>query len=66
MSGPFVLVPPSDGALAPSSLSPFLGDSSAPKLKRLLDILHGSMSVREMMAALGFASRDKFLKQISE
>lgn len=53
-------------ALAPSSLSPFLGDSSAPKLKRLLDILHGSMSVCEMMAALNFRSRDKFLKQLSE
>ena len=34
----------------------------SPKLQRLLDILDGSMSVREMMAALGFASRDKFLK----
>ena len=34
----------------------------APKLQRLLNILKGDMSVREMMAALGFASRDKFLK----
>ena len=33
-----------------------------PKLQRLLNILKGDMSVREMMAALGFASRDKFLK----
>lgn len=32
------------------------------KLQRLLDILKGPMSVREMMAALGFGSRDKFLK----
>ena len=37
-----------------------------PKLQRLLNILKGDMSVREMMAALGFASRDKFLKQLSE
>ena len=33
-----------------------------PKLQRLLSILKGDMSVREMMAAMGFASRDKFLK----
>ena len=33
-----------------------------PNLQRLLSILKGDMSVREMMAALGFASRDKFLK----
>jgi len=32
------------------------------KVKRLLDILQGDMSVREMMAALNFHSRDKFLK----
>ena len=33
-----------------------------PNLQRLLYILKGDMSVKEMMAALGFASRDKFLK----
>ena len=33
-----------------------------PKLQRLLEVVKGEMSVREMMAALGFASRDKFLK----
>ena len=33
-----------------------------PNLQRLLSILKGDMSVREMMAALGFTSRDKFLK----
>ena len=33
-----------------------------PNLQRLLDILKGSMSVKEMMAALNFHSRDKFLK----
>jgi hypothetical protein len=38
------------------------GTCDDPKLQRLLDILHGPMSVREMMAALGFGSRDKFLK----
>lgn len=32
------------------------------KVQRLLNILKGDMSVKEMMAALGFASRDKFLK----
>lgn len=32
------------------------------KLSRLLSILDRPMSVREMMAALGFGSRDKFLK----
>jgi hypothetical protein len=37
-----------------------------PKLQRLLEVVKGEMSVREMMAALGFASRDKFLKQLSE
>ena len=35
---------------------------TTPKIQRLLNILDGEMSVREMMAALGFASRDKFLK----
>ena len=33
-----------------------------PNLQRLLSILKGDMSVREMMAALNFHSRDKFLK----
>lgn len=33
-----------------------------PKLQRLLEVVKGEMSVREMMAAMGFASRDKFLK----
>lgn len=33
-----------------------------PKLQRLLEVVKGEMSVREMMAALGFTSRDKFLK----
>ena len=33
-----------------------------PNLQRLLDILKGSMSVKEMMSALNFHSRDKFLK----
>jgi hypothetical protein len=32
------------------------------KVQRLLEVVDGEMSVREMMAALGFASRDKFLK----
>ena len=32
------------------------------KASRLLEVVKGEMSVREMMAALGFASRDKFLK----
>jgi hypothetical protein len=32
------------------------------KASRLLSVVKGEMSVREMMAALGFASRDKFLK----
>ncbi len=32
------------------------------KVQRLLSVVKGEMSVREMMAALGFASRDKFLK----
>ena len=32
------------------------------KIQRLLEVVKGEMSVREMMAALGFASRDKFLK----
>lgn len=35
---------------------------TTPKIQRLLNILDGEMSVREMMAAMGFASRDKFLK----
>lgn len=39
-----------------------LGVEENTKVARLLNILDGSMSVREMMAALGFASRDKFLK----
>ena len=43
-------------------LAPGDGLASNPKLQRLLSILKGDMSVREMMAALGFASRDKFLK----
>ena len=43
-------------------LAPGDGLASNPKLQRLLNILKGDMSVREMMAALGFASRDKFLK----
>lgn len=51
----------------PSCLSPvcpavLLQGEISPKLQRLLSILKGDMSVREMMAALGFASRDKFLK----
>ena len=33
-----------------------------PKLQRLLEVVKGEMSVREMMAALNFHSRDKFLK----
>ena len=33
-----------------------------PNLQRLLEVVKGEMSVREMMAALGFTSRDKFLK----
>ena len=56
---------PLDGASASSLVSPFHG-AQDPKLQRLLNILKGDMSVREMMAALGFASRDKFLKQLSE
>ena len=32
------------------------------KVQRLLEVVKGEMSVREMMAALGFASRGKFLK----
>ena len=35
---------------------------TTPKIQRLLEAVDGEMSVREMMAALGFASRDKFLK----
>ncbi len=53
---------PSHGALASSCSSPFYGVHPDPKLQRLLDILKGDMSVKEMMAALGFVSRDKFLK----
>ena len=37
-------------------------DSCSSKLSRLLSVVKGEMSVREMMAAMGFASRDKFLK----
>lgn len=59
------LVSPLDGA----PVAPF-GDSAqrfgrcdvSPNLQRLLDVLKGDMSVREMMAALNFHSRDKFLK----
>lgn len=43
-------------------LAPGNGLASNPKLQRLLEVVKGEMSVREMMAALGFASRDKFLK----
>ena len=43
-------------------LAPGDGLASNPKLQRLLEVVKGEMSVREMMAALGFASRDKFLK----
>ena len=32
------------------------------KIQRLLEVVKGEMSVREMMAALNFHSRDKFLK----
>jgi len=32
------------------------------KVQRLLEVVDGEMSVREMMAALNFHSRDKFLK----
>ncbi len=39
-----------------------LSTSPDPKLQRLLSVVKGEMSVREMMAAMGFASRDKFLK----
>ena len=38
------------------------GASDDPKLQRLLEVMKGPMSVKEMMAALGFGSRDKFLK----
>lgn len=38
------------------------GSSDDPKLQRLLSVMQGPMSVKEMMAALGFGSRDKFLK----
>lgn len=50
------------GCPAPSSFVSPLDGAQDPKIQRLLDILHGPMSVREMMAAMGFASRDKFLK----
>ena len=43
-------------------LAPGDGLASNPKLQRLLSILKGDMSVKEMMAALNFHSRDKFLK----
>lgn len=54
---------PQGSSVAPASsfVSPLDG-AQGPKIQRLLDILHGPMSVKEMMAALGFASRDKFLK----
>jgi hypothetical protein len=35
---------------------------SEEKKSRLLAVMQGPMSVKEMMAALGFGSRDKFLK----
>ena len=43
-------------------LTPGDGLASNPKLQRLLEVVKGEMSVREMMAALNFHSRDKFLK----
>ena len=43
-------------------LAPGDGLASNPKLQRLLEVVKGEMSVKEMMAAMGFASRDKFLK----
>lgn len=44
------------------SAMPCKGNIPDPKLQRLLEVVKGEMSVREMMAAMGFASRDKFLK----
>ncbi len=41
---------------------PYAATPLQPNLQRLLDILKGDMSVREMMSALNFHSRDKFLK----
>ena len=61
---------PGDVEMPPSE--PCRGDITPPrvltlgipdsKIQRLLEVVKGEMSVREMMAALGFASRDKFLK----
>ena len=61
---------PGDVEMPPSE--PCRGDITPPrvltlgipdsKIQRLLEVVKGDMSVREMMAALGFASRDKFLK----
>ena len=38
------------------------GDPCSDRLSRLLAVMKDPMSVKEMMAALGFGSRDKFLK----
>ena len=38
------------------------GTCDDSKFQKLLEILDGELSVREMMARLGFGSRDKFLK----
>ena len=38
------------------------GTCDYSKFQKLLEILDGELSVREMMARLGFGSRDKFLK----
>ena len=61
---------PGDVEMPPSE--PCQGDITEPrvltlgipdsKIQRLLEVVKGEMSVREMMAAMGFASRDKFLK----
>ena len=61
---------PGDVEMPPSE--PCRGDITPPrvltlgipdsKIQRLLEVVKGEMSVREMRAALGFASRDKFLK----
>lgn len=48
------------GAPTPLHSTPL--HSTPPKLSRLLSILYRPLSVREMMAALNFHSRDKFLK----
>ena len=37
-------------------------DKASPKPQRLMEILQGEMSVREMMSAMELSSRDKFLK----